>query len=72
MTWRDKLRVCLVEKFGQDEGLSLFREYGDVFPLARGDSVICTLESTATPENAFSSIRSTSLRTAVVYFSRGI
>jgi glutamate dehydrogenase len=39
VTWGDKLRVCLVEKFGQDEGLVLFREYGEVCPLAFEEDV---------------------------------
>jgi glutamate dehydrogenase len=31
ISWRDKLRIQLTEKFGQDEGVSLFREYGSSF-----------------------------------------
>ena len=34
VTWRDKLRTQLVERFGQDKGLTLFREYGESFPPA--------------------------------------
>ena len=34
ITWQDRLREQLVSRFGQDEGLVLFREYGDCFPLA--------------------------------------
>ena len=37
ITWQDRLREQLVERFGQDEGLSLFREYGDCFPPAYED-----------------------------------
>ncbi|MBT8079801.1 MAG: NAD-glutamate dehydrogenase [Gammaproteobacteria bacterium] len=40
VTWRDKLRICLVEKFGQDEGLTLNREFGEVFPLAYEEDVL--------------------------------
>ena len=29
ISWRDHLRVQLVDRFGQDEGLALFREYGE-------------------------------------------
>jgi len=32
--WRDHLRVQLVERFGQDEGFALFREYGEGFSKA--------------------------------------
>jgi glutamate dehydrogenase len=31
VSWRDKLREQLIEKFGQDEGFALFREYGESF-----------------------------------------
>jgi glutamate dehydrogenase len=31
VSWRDKLRDQLAEKFGQDEGFTLFREYGESF-----------------------------------------
>jgi glutamate dehydrogenase len=31
VSWRDKLREQLVEKFGNDEGFTLFREYGESF-----------------------------------------
>ncbi|MEX0975927.1 MAG: NAD-glutamate dehydrogenase [Woeseia sp.] len=34
VTWRDRLRVELIEKFGADEGPALFREFGDSFPPA--------------------------------------
>jgi len=37
--WRDHLRVQLIDKFGQDEGLALFREYGESFsPAYEGDT----------------------------------
>ena len=31
VTWRDKLRDQLIDKFGHDEGFALFREYGESF-----------------------------------------
>jgi glutamate dehydrogenase len=31
VSWQDKLRDQLIDKFGQDEGLTLFREYGESF-----------------------------------------
>jgi glutamate dehydrogenase len=34
VTWRDHLREQLVDRFGQDEGLALYREYGESFPPA--------------------------------------
>ncbi|MGB5345051.1 MAG: NAD-glutamate dehydrogenase [Woeseia sp.] len=34
VTWRDKLRSNLLERFGQEEGPLLFREYGESFPAA--------------------------------------
>ena len=34
VTWRDKLRVELAERFGEDEGNSLYREYSESFPAA--------------------------------------
>lgn len=34
VTWRDHLREQLVERFAEDEGFSLFREYGESFPPA--------------------------------------
>src|SRR5690606_27544063 len=34
ITWRDKLRVELAERFGEDEGNSLYREYSESFPPA--------------------------------------
>lgn len=34
VTWRDKLRDQLVDKFGHDEGFALFREYGESFSQA--------------------------------------
>jgi len=34
VTWRDRLREQLIDRFGQDEGLMLFREYGESFPPA--------------------------------------
>ncbi|MBJ90711.1 MAG: NAD-glutamate dehydrogenase [Woeseia sp.] len=37
--WRDHLRVQLVKKFGEDEGLSLFRKYGEGFsPAYEGET----------------------------------
>ncbi|HNP37046.1 MAG TPA: NAD-glutamate dehydrogenase [Woeseiaceae bacterium] len=32
ITWTDKMRAALLEKFGQDEGFRLYRSYGQVFP----------------------------------------
>ncbi|MGI9203874.1 MAG: NAD-glutamate dehydrogenase [Woeseiaceae bacterium] len=34
ISWRDHLRVQLVKRFDQDEGLTLFREYGECFSAA--------------------------------------
>jgi glutamate dehydrogenase len=34
VTWRDRLRVELLKRFGQDEGHALYREYGESFPPA--------------------------------------
>jgi glutamate dehydrogenase len=34
VTWRDKLRVELAERFGQDEGHALYREFSEGFPPA--------------------------------------
>src|SRR5690606_4474160 len=34
VTWRDKLRVELTDRFGQDEGLSLYRQFSESFPPA--------------------------------------
>ncbi|HEX5764681.1 MAG TPA: NAD-glutamate dehydrogenase, partial [Woeseiaceae bacterium] len=34
VTWRDRLRVELAERFGEDEGNSLYREYSEGFPPA--------------------------------------
>jgi glutamate dehydrogenase len=34
VTWRDKLRVQLGERFGHDEGHSLYRQFSDSFPPA--------------------------------------
>ena len=39
VTWQDRLRDELVNRFEQDEGLTLFREYGDCFPLAFEEDV---------------------------------
>jgi len=39
VTWQDRLRENLIDRFGQDEGLALFREYGDCFPLAFEEDV---------------------------------
>jgi glutamate dehydrogenase len=37
--WRDHLRVQLADRFGDDEGLALFREYGECFtPAYEGDT----------------------------------
>mgnify|MGYP002622245592 CR=1 FL=1 len=39
VTWRDHLREQLLDKFGQDEGFALFREYGESFsPAYEGDT----------------------------------
>ncbi|RLA30899.1 MAG: NAD-glutamate dehydrogenase [Gammaproteobacteria bacterium] len=40
VTWRDHLRTQLVDRFGQDEGLALFREYGESFPPAYEDDTL--------------------------------
>jgi glutamate dehydrogenase len=34
ITWQDRLREQLADRYGQDEGLALFREYGQSFPPA--------------------------------------
>jgi len=34
VTWRDHLREQLVDRFGEDEGLSLYRDYGESFTAA--------------------------------------
>lgn len=34
VTWRDRLRIELVQRFGQEEGHELYREYGEGFPPA--------------------------------------
>jgi glutamate dehydrogenase len=34
VTWRDRLRIELVQRFGQEEGHELYREYGESFPPA--------------------------------------
>jgi glutamate dehydrogenase len=34
VTWRDKLSLCLSERFGVEEGHVLFRKYGECFPPA--------------------------------------
>jgi glutamate dehydrogenase len=39
VSWRDKLRAELTEMFGQDVGLSLFRKYGDAFPVAYEEDI---------------------------------
>ena len=39
VTWQDRLREQLIEKFGQPEGLALFREFGGMFPLAYEEDV---------------------------------
>lgn len=37
--WRDRLRVQLTERYGQDEGFALFREYGESFsPAYEGET----------------------------------
>ena len=39
VTWRDKLRDQLIDRFGQDEGFTLYREYGEGFSAAyKGDT----------------------------------
>lgn len=39
ISWRDHLRVQLAERYGQDEGFALFREYGESFsPAYEGDT----------------------------------
>jgi glutamate dehydrogenase len=39
VSWQDKLRDQLVDKFGHDEGFALFREYGQSFrPAYQGDT----------------------------------
>lgn len=39
VSWRDKLRTQLTEKFGQEAGLSLFRKYGESFPAAYEEDI---------------------------------
>ena len=39
VTWQDHLREQLVSRYDQAEGLALFREYGDCFPLAFEEDV---------------------------------
>ncbi|MGB5579476.1 MAG: NAD-glutamate dehydrogenase [Woeseia sp.] len=39
VTWRDKLRNNLIERFGQEDGPLLYREYGESFPAAYEDDV---------------------------------
>ena len=38
-TWHDGLRDELVERFGEQQGLTLFRRYGEVFPAAYVEDV---------------------------------
>ena len=39
VTWRDRLRDQLIDRYGQDEGFTLFREYGESFSAAyKGDT----------------------------------
>ena len=39
VTWRDKLRDQLIDRYGQDEGFTLYREYGESFsPAYKGDT----------------------------------
>ena len=39
VTWRDKLRDQLIDRYGQDEGFTLYREYGEGFSAAyKGDT----------------------------------
>ena len=39
VSWRDHLRTQLIERFGQDEGFALFREYGESFtPAYEGET----------------------------------
>ncbi|HWP94771.1 MAG TPA: NAD-glutamate dehydrogenase [Gammaproteobacteria bacterium] len=37
--WQDDLREALVEKFGEERGLKLFRKYGEYFPAAYREDV---------------------------------
>ena len=39
VSWKDKLRAELIDKYDQDVGLSLFRKYGDIFPAAYEEDV---------------------------------
>jgi glutamate dehydrogenase len=39
VSWRDKLRAELTEKYGQDVGLSLHRKYGASFPAAYEEDI---------------------------------
>jgi len=39
VSWRDKLRAELTEKYDQDVGLSLFRRYGESFSLAYEEDI---------------------------------
>ena len=39
VSWRDKLRDQLIDKFGEDEGFSLYRDYGESFsPAYEGET----------------------------------
>lgn len=40
VTWRDRLRSELLQRFGQDEGHELYREYGEGFPPAYEGDVL--------------------------------
>ncbi len=39
VSWRDKLRVELTKKYEQEVGLSLFRKYGEIFPVAYEEDI---------------------------------
>jgi glutamate dehydrogenase len=39
VSWRDKLRMELTDKFDQDVGLALFRKYGESFPVAYEEDI---------------------------------
>ena len=39
VSWRDKLRAELTKKFDQDVGLSLYRKYGESFPVAYEEDI---------------------------------
>ncbi len=39
VSWKDKLRRELTDKYDQDVGLSLFRKYGEIFPAAYEEEI---------------------------------